>query len=449
LSRFSRRGYAKQPWQNWSGSVQTRPRQIVRPVTIDELAKLLGSYGAEGRHVRVVGAGHSFTPLVQSNDILMSLDKIQGIEAIDREEMTVTVSGGTRLKKLGEQLHGLGLAQENLGDIDLQSIAGAISTGTHGTGTRFGTISTQVVGLTLVTATGEVLECSPERNPDLFQAAQVSLGTLGVIAKVKLRVVPARRMQLRSQRAQLSDCLSNLERYKQENSHFTFFWLPYTETVRTKFMNETEAQATGSTLWRTFNEIVVDNGVTWLLSECCRRVPAWSAAISNISAQAISSVQKVDYSHRLFAMTLLVRVQAMEYLIPADYFTTVIAEIQECIKRERFAVHVPIECRFVHADDIWLSPAYQRESASVAVHMYKGMAYQEYFGHMEEIFRRYQGRPHWGKMHTQDAASLAELYPRWYDFQRVRDRLDPQGMFLNEYVRTLFGADGTLPTENK
>ncbi len=214
-------------------------------------------------------------------------------------------------------------------------------------------------------------------------------------------------------------------------------------------MNETEAQATGSTLWGTFNEIVVDNGVTWLLSECCRRVPAWSAAISNISAQAISSVQKVDYSHRLFAMTLLVRVQAMEYLIPADYFTAVIAEIQECIKRERFAVHVPIECRFVHADEIWLSPAYQRESASVAVHMYKGMAYQEYFEQMEEIFRRYQGRPHWGKMHTQDAASLAELYPRWYDFQRVRARLDPQGMFLNEYVRTLFGADGTLPTENK
>src|SRR5262245_35333933 len=201
------KGLEVQSWQNWSGSVQARPRQIVRPSTIEELAKLLGLYAAEGRHVRVVGAGHSFTSLVQSNDILLSLDKMQGIEAVDREEMTVTVSGGTRLKKLGEQLHEHGLAQENLGDIDLQSIAGAISTGTHGTGTRFGSISTQVVGLTLVTATGEVLECSPERDPDLFQAAQVSLGTLGVIAKVKLRVVPARRMQLRSQRAQLRECL--------------------------------------------------------------------------------------------------------------------------------------------------------------------------------------------------------------------------------------------------
>jgi len=435
-------------WQNWSGSVQARPRQIVRPNTIDELAKLLGSYSAGGRHLRVVGAGHSFTPLVESNDILLSLDRMQGVEEVDREEMTVTVLGGTRLKELGEQLHMFGLAQENLGDIDLQTIAGAISTGTHGTGTRFGSISTQVVGLTLVTAAGDVLECSPERDPDLFKAAQVSLGTLGVIAKVKLRVVPAKRLQLRSERAQLRDCLNNLERYKQENSHFTFFWLPYTDTVRVKFMNETKAEATESKWWGTFNDIVVDNGVTWLLSECCRMVPAWSAAISNISARIITPVNKVDYSQRLFAMTLLVRVQAMEYMIPVDSFPKVMAEIKECIERERFAVHVPIECRFVHSDDIWLSPAYQRESASVAVHMYKGMPYQEYFQQMEEIFRRYQGRPHWGKMHAQDAASLAKLYPHWYDFQRVRAMLDPQGMFLNEYMRTLFDVDETVPSKN-
>jgi len=219
-------------WQNWSGSVQAIPRQIVKPLSVDELARLIGVYGREGRRVRVVGAGHSFTPLVQSNDVLLSLDELQGIEKIDAEHGTVTVLGGTRLKSLGEALYVHGLAQENLGDIDVQSISGAISTGTHGTGVRFGTLSTQVERLTLVTAAGELLECSPERDPAVFKAAQVSLGMLGVIARVTLRVVPARRMHFQSHRERLADCITNLERYKQENSHFEFFWLPYTGWVQ-------------------------------------------------------------------------------------------------------------------------------------------------------------------------------------------------------------------------
>ncbi len=190
-------------WQNWSGSVQAIPRQIVKPHSVDELARLIGAYGRDGRRVRVAGAGHSFTPLVQSDDVLVSLDELQGIEKIDTEHSTVTVLGGTRLKSLGEALYVHGLAQENLGDIDVQSISGAISTGTHGTGVRFGTLSTQVERLTLVTAAGELLECSPERDPAVFKAAQVSLGMLGVIARVALRAVPARRMRFQSHRERL------------------------------------------------------------------------------------------------------------------------------------------------------------------------------------------------------------------------------------------------------
>src|SRR5438132_7269267 len=259
-------------WQNWSGSVQSMPRQIVKPRTIDELAQLIGTYGREGRRVRVAGAGHSFTPLVQSDDVLMSLDGLQGIEEIDAKRGTVTVRGGTRLKSLGEALYSYGLAQENLGDIDVQSISGAISTGTHGTGVRFGTLSTQVERLTLVTATGELLECSAERDPDVYKAAQVALGMLGVIARVTLRVVPARRLHFRSHRERLADCITNLERYKQENSHFEFFWLPYSGWVQAKFLNETESPLSGSNLWGNFNKIVLENGLYWLLSECCRLV---------------------------------------------------------------------------------------------------------------------------------------------------------------------------------
>jgi FAD-linked oxidoreductase len=394
----------------------------------------------------VVGAGHSFTPLVQTDDVLMSLDAIQGIEVIDTAVSTATVLGGTTLKYVGDALFERGLAQENLGDIDVQSIAGAISTGTHGTGAGFGTLSTQIEGLTLVTASGELLECSSEQNSDIFRAAQVSLGTLGIIAKVKLRVVPAKRLHYQGQRRTLADCLTHLEQYRQENSHFEFFWFPYTDGVQAKFMNETDEPTSKSSLWSAFNKIVLENGAFWLLSEACRMFPTFSKSVCQISAQSIANIDEVNYSHRLFATPRVVRFQEMEYNIPAEHIGMVLSEIQQCVEQQQFHVNFPIECRFVRADDIWLSPAYQRDSAYVAVHMYKGMPYRFYFSHIEDIFKRYQGRPHWGKMHTRKARELAELYPHWHDFRRVRASLDPKGIFLNSYLRELFDADSAVPT---
>jgi len=436
-------------WQNWSGSVRTRLREVARPQSIDELARLIGQWGRDGRQVRVVGSGHSFMPLAQTDDILLSLDGVQGIESIDEAAGTADVLGGTKLKLLGDELLAHGLAQENLGDIDVQSIAGAISTGTHGTGVRFGTLSTQVAGLTLVTASGELVECSPEQNPDLFKAAQVSVGALGVIAKVKLRVVPAQRHRYQVRRERLDDCLANLERYKQENSHFEFFWLPYTKYVQAKFLNETEAPASKGTLWGNINKIVLENWVYWLLSETCRIVPGATKTVARISGEAISPVEEVDYSHRLFATPRMVRFQEMEYNIPAQHFTAVLAEIKACIEQRRFNVHFPIECRFVRGDDIWLSPAYQRDSAYIAVHMYRGMPYLDYFHAVEDIFRRYDGRPHWGKLNTRSAAEFATLYPHWEDFRRIRRSLDPGGLFLNDYLRSIFepGALASQPND--
>jgi FAD-linked oxidoreductase len=434
-------------WSNWSGSVQSKPHQAAMPDSINELARMIGDYGRGNYRVRVAGAGHSFTPLVQTDDVLMSLEHLQGIESIDKERGTVTVLGGTRLKRLGQELFEHGLAQENLGDIDVQSISGAISTGTHGTGISLGTLSTQVAGLTLVTATGELLECSPEQEPDVFKAAQVSVGTLGVIAKVKLRVVPAKRLHYQGYRKKLSDCLANLEQYKQQNTHFEFFWFPYTDAVQAKFLNETSAPTSASSLWGDFNKIVLENGVFWLISECCRLFPWFSKTACKFSGTSIANVDEINYSHRLFSTPRTVRFQEMEYNIPAEHAGAVITEIQDCINRHQFKVNFPIECRFVHSDDIWLSPAYQRESCYIAVHMYRGMPYTAYFHHIEEIFKRYQGRPHWGKMHTRTAAELSELYPRWHDFRRVRAALDPQGMFLNNYLRKLFDADALITSD--
>jgi FAD-linked oxidoreductase len=432
-------------WQNWSGSVRCKPRELARPRNVEELAALIGEYGKAGRRVRVMGSGHSFTPLVESADVQLSMEGLTGITGVDEARGTVTVLGGTPLKWLGDALLERHLAQENLGDIDVQTITGAISTGTHGTGVGFGTLATQVAGLTLVTASGEVRELSPERDPDVFKAAQVSLGALGVLAAVTLRVVPAKRLHYATRREKLPHVMERLEGYKRDNSHFEFFWFPYTQQTQAKFTNETEAQPTGSNVWSEFNRVVMENGVFGALSGMSRRMPFLSRTVSKISAAGIASTSAVDYSHRIFATPRVVRFQEMEYNLPAERFPAAIADIQALLKRRKFAVHFPIECRFVRGDDIWLSPAYARDSAYIAVHMYKGMPYRDYFQAMEEIFLAHEGRPHWGKMHTLDAARLAARYPHWDDFRRVRAALDPDGVFLNDYLRRLLDADSPVP----
>jgi FAD-linked oxidoreductase len=369
---------------------------------------------------------------------MISLDRIQGIQEIDASRGTVTVRAGTTLKTLGNALHAIGLAQENLGGIDAQTLAGAISTGTHGTGMRFGSLSTQVEALTLLTATGELLECSPERDPEIFNAAQLSLGALGIITQVKLRVVPAKRLQVTNRREHLDLCLSNFEHYIRENSHFEFFWFPRTPWVQTKFLNETDAPVSHK---RGISERSgLPDAFYGLLSEGCRLYPPLSRTASAISALLAPNAKGVDYSHRQFMAPLMVRAQAMEYSIPVEHAQTALSEIQDCIERDRFQVHVPLGCRFVRADDIWLSPAYQRDSACIAAHMYRGRPYETYFRRIEAILLRYGGRPHWGKIHTLDATQLAGLYPRWQDFRHVRAALDPQGLFLSDYLRELLDA---------
>lgn len=431
-------------WQNWSGTVEFAPHDVIRPESIPDLARAVAQRANAGQTMRVVGSGHSFTPLVQTNDTLVRMDGLTGITSFDRSRGLVTALGGTPLKQLGDALLERGVAQENLGDIDVQSITGAISTGTHGTGVRFGSLSTQVVGMTLVMASGEILELSAEDNHDIFKAAQVSLGALGVIASVTLRVVPAKKLRYQTRRERLDSLIAHLDEYKAQNSHFEFFWFPYTKWAQAKFTNESDASVTTATAWTEFNRVVLENGVFGALCEVSRVVPGTSALVNNISAMGIASTTAVDYSHRLYPTPRDVRFQEMEYNIPAEHFAQALAEIEAVINRKRFAVSFPIECRFVRADDIWLSPAYQRDAAYIAVHMYKGMAYQPYFRAIEDVFQRYAGRPHWGKLHSLDATTLQTRYPRWNDFQRVRTTLDPRGVFLNDYLRRLFGVNDSV-----
>lgn len=432
-------GAGRYKWRNWSGLVQSTPERIVYPESVEQVVAVVNDCRESGKYMRVVGSGHSFTPLVQTDRVLLSLDRMQGVRYVDDDERIAVVWAGTRLKRLGEELFIHGYAQENLGDINEQSIGGAIGTGTHGTGTAFGSLSTQVVGLTIVTGSGDVVECSETENRDWFKAAQVSLGMLGVIVEVKLRVIPAAAMHFSSKRMKLADCLNELDLLSAENRHFEYYWFPHTDVAQVKFMNTTEAPASKNSIWNDFNKLVVENGLFWMLSESCRLFPRLCRSVSRISAKFVPVFEEVGYGHKLFATPRLVKFNEMEYNVPASCMKAVLEEMQACVAERQFAVHFPVECRYVKGDDIWLSPAYGRDSAYIAVHMYKGMPYEEYFAAMESIFRKYGGRPHWGKMHTRQGEDLASLYPYWQDFMNVRAEADPQGVMLNPYLRTLFG----------
>ena len=428
----------KYQWSNWSGGVVCYPEQIIRPASVDEIVEVVKTAVSQNKTIRLIGAGHSFTPVAQTDSLMVSLDNYQGIESVDDETGYVKVRAGTRLHQLGQALQAHGLAQENLGDINVQSIAGAVSTGTHGTGASLRTIATQVVAMTLVNGHGERVTISAAENSKLLNAARISLGMLGIIVDVTLRTVPAYKLHAQIQPAQLDDVLTHLSTHKA-NRHFEFFWFPHTQAVQLKEMNITDAPAQKEGFGTWLNDVVIENGAFELISRLSRRFPNRTPQFNRLSGRFISEVEKVNHSHKVFATTRTVRFEEMEYNIPAEAFTDCVREIEATIDRQQFAVNFPIECRFVAADEIWLSPAYQRESAYLAVHMYKGMPYQEYFAAMERIFKKFNGRPHWGKRHNFTPEDVHASYPKAAEFLQTRETMDPQGIFLNDHLKNTFG----------
>ncbi|MBS1964134.1 MAG: FAD-binding protein [Bdellovibrionales bacterium] len=421
--------------QNWSGAVRFEPAAYEVPETESALRAMVAEVNRGGGRIRVIGSGHSFSPLIRTEDRLVSLDGLQGIVET-RDDGQITAWAGTKLWKLNDLLHGLGRGLENLGDIDRQSIAGTVSTGTHGTGKAFGSVSTQLTGLRLVTADGEARDLTAA-DGDLFRAAQVSLGALGILTQVRLRTVPAYKLKLVQRKESASACLSDLDRRARENRNFEFFTFPYTDVAQTKEVNVTEENPS-SHFGQFLNDLVLENGVFKLLSEASRWIPGATPIVAKICGWGVGGATKRDWSHRIFRMPRLVRFQEMEYSVPAERMSDVVRELMAMIERDRVRVHFPIECRFVKGDDIFLSPAHGRDSAYIAVHSYKGMPHADYFRRAEAIFRNHGGRPHWGKMHTLTGKELGALYPKWEAFKEIRAKLDPKGVFLNDQLRSFF-----------
>jgi L-gulonolactone oxidase len=428
-------------WRNWGRTYACRPAALARPRTEEEIRQVLERARRAGRRVKVVGAGHSFTDIACTDGVMISLDRYDRVLDVDREAGTVTVQAGISIKRLNQELARLGLALSNLGDIAYQSVAGAISTATHGTGIRFGNIATFVTHLTLVCADGSTLRCSPEADGRVFRAAQVSLGALGVLSTVTLRCEPAFNLEAREEGARLDDVLDSLGEHIATNEHFEFFWFPHSSVVHMKRNNRTGAEPTPRRPWKAFrSEIIMSNLAFGLVCRYGRARPEKIPSLMrNVVAAGVGRMRKIDRSDRVFASPRLVRFSEMEYAIPRRNAREAIEAVRATIDERGFRVNFPVEVRFVAPDDILLSPAHGRETCYIAVHMYRGMDYEPYFRSVEDIMMSFDGRPHWGKLHFRDAESLSKAYPRWHDFIEVRNKLDPDGLFRNAYLDRVLG----------
>ena len=428
-------------WTNWAGAQQCRPRDLLRPASRDELVEVVGNAAAAGREIRVMGAGHSFSPTVLTDDLLLDVGALSGILDADRESGQVRVGGGMVLADLNRELNRLGLALPNLGDIDVQTISGAISTATHGTGAELRNIPAQVEAIELVTAAGEVVEITSDGDPDLLRAAKVSIGSLGVISAMTLNTVPAFNLHRADEPMPLDNVLSDFHDLAAGNDHFEFFVFPYTDKALTIRRNRTSEPAKPRSRVNTWlSDVVIENKLGDLALKTTRRYPGMIRRAARLSSGFMGQAERVDRSYNVFSNLRTIRFNEMEYAMPREEGPEALAEVMEMIDREDLPVAMPIECRVVAQDDAMISPTQGRDTTYVAVHQYEGIDWSPYFDKVEEIFDRHGGRPHWGKLHTKTAATLKPLYPEFDDFLAIRDRLDPGRTFSNEYVRTVLGA---------
>ncbi|MEA2201500.1 MAG: L-gulono,4-lactone dehydrogenase [Solirubrobacteraceae bacterium] len=431
-------------WRNWAGDQRCAPAAVRAPASTEELSAAIQEAGRRGLAVRVAGAGHSFGDIALTDGMMLKLDRLAGVLDVDRSSGLARVQAGITIHELSRQIAAHGLALENLGDIDRQSIAGAISTATHGTGARLRNLSAQVSELTLVLADGSTLVCSEERDPETFRAARVGLGTLGAIAEVTLRCVPAFTLHGVDAPAPLSDTLVRFEELALANDHFEFFVFPHTDTALTRTNNRTgQAPRPRGRLSAYLNDVLLTNRAFELSCLAGRRFPARIPQLNRLVTRLAGRSERVERSAEIFASPRLVRFTEMEYALPRERTVEAVGRVMELIEERGFAVPFPIEVRTVAPDDAFLSTAAGRESGFVAVHMYRGMAWEPYFRAVEAIMGELGGRPHWGKRHFQTAATLRPRYPDWDRFRAVRARLDPEGRFANAWSERVLGpVDG-------
>ncbi|MEV7246683.1 D-arabinono-1,4-lactone oxidase [Streptomyces sp. NPDC093248] len=428
-------------WRNWGGNVSARPAREVAPASVEELAAEVRRAAEDGLKVKAVGTGHSFTSIAATDGVLIRPRLLTGIRGVDREAMTVTVEAGTPLKRLNAALAREGLSLTNMGDIMEQTVSGATSTGTHGTGRESASIAAQIRGLELVTADGSVLTCSEKENPEVFAAARIGLGALGVVTAITFAVEPLFLLTAREEPMPFDRVIAEFDQLWAENEHFEFYWFPHTGNTNTKRNNRSAGpERPVGRLAGWFEDEFLSNGVFEVAQWVGRAAPAAVPAIARVSSKALSARTYTDIPYQVFTSPRRVRFVEMEYAVPRAALADTLRELRTMVDRSRLRVSFPVEVRTAPADDITLSTASGRDSAYIAVHMFRGTPYQAYFTAAERILTAHEGRPHWGKVHTRDAAYFSGVYPRFAEFTALRDRLDPERLFQNDYLRRVLGA---------
>ena len=433
---------ASTTWTNWARTERATPQAVVAPRDVEEVARVVRAAVAAGRRVKAVGSGHSFTGAAVTDGVMVRLDRLAARLEVGDGGL-VTVGAGWPLHQLGPALEARGLAMSNLGDIDVQTLAGAIGTGTHGTGARFGGISDQVRGLQVVLADGSVVECGPDDDPELFDAARVGLGAFGVVTGVTLQCEPVFGLRAREAPMPLAEVLRDVDDFVAGNDHFEFYWFPHTDRTLTKSNNRTGPGEVMKPLGRKrsyLEDELLSNRVFEVVNRIATVAPRSTKALNAVSARALGRREFSDVSYRVFASSRRVRFRESEWALPRSAMPEVLGEIRAWIDSSGELVPFPVEVRFGRGDAPWLSTANGRDTAWIAVHQYHRLDHRRYFAAVQSIAASVGGRPHWGKLHTLDAERLRALYPRYDDAMRVRARVDPAGVFDNDYLDTVFAT---------
>lgn len=422
------------PWTNWGGNQSCIPAARHAPETEEAVLEALSRSSGV---IRPVGAGHSFSALVPSDGTLISMGLLTGVVSTNDETLEAEVYSGTRLSQLSPLLFAAGQALPNLPDINHQALGGAVATSTHGTGTGFGSLSAYVSGLALATASGELLECDASRNAEVFHAARCSLGALGVVTRLRLSNQAPFYLSESSRAEPLEDVLDDVEERKTSNRHFELFALPHTDEA---ISVTTNPAAPGGASDPDDPELLYRARDAYQSVGRLPGIGGW--AYRRLVAGAIDgpAVIRTGRSYEVLTHLRTLRFREMEYTVPGEAGPECLREILATIRSKRIPVIFPIEVRWTAADDVWLSPFYQRDGCSISIHQFAEEDHEPYFAEIEPIFWRYEGRPHWGKLHSLDAARLSEIHPRFRDFAEVREGLDPGGRLLNPHLRAVFGV---------
>lgn len=437
---------ARQRWTNWSRTERADDVEVVTPRDVGEVAETLRRAAAAGTGVRPVGSGHSFAGLAtprRPGDVLLRLDRLDAPLDVDTATGLVTVQAGMRLHALNRGLAARGLAMTNLGDIEEQTVAGAVGSGTHGTGARFGGLATQVRGLQLVRPDGEVLDCSPTQHPEVYDLARIGLGALGVVTAVTLQTEPLFALHAREGAAPLDEVLERFDDDCAATDHVEFYWFPHTRRTLTKHNVRRPLEAGLDPLpalrhW--WDDELLSNVALAALVGAGRRVPALVRPSTRFAAVALGAREFTDLSYRVFTSRRAVRFEEMEYAVPREALVPLLRALADAVDRSDWRIALPVEVRVAAADDVPLSTAYGRDVAYVAVHVAPGAPDRAaYFGTLERLAGEVGGRPHWGKLHGLEHERLRELHPRLDDLVALRARLDPQGVLANTHLDRVLG----------